>query len=291
MKTKRMLKNIISVTLMLVILSLSGCGENDSVDMTISKPIIAVTIIPQKTFVEAVCGELAEVIALIPPGHSPENYEPAPAAIEKISDAALYFTVGVQAEKAGILGDFGDIKIISLEEEVAAVYPERTFGPGERDPHIWLSPKRVKIMIEIILRELITLDPANQITYENNAAAYISQLNELDEQINSALEGVKNKKFIVYHPAFGYIADDYGLIMYSLEEEGKEATARHLQDMIDLAKNENIKAIFYQEEIDSRQSAAFAEEIGGKTIQLSPLDADYISNLKNMAKILAEVLQ
>jgi zinc transport system substrate-binding protein len=78
--------------------------------------------------------------------------------------------------------------------------------------------------------------------------------------------------------------------MYALEEEGKEATAEHLQDMIDLAKAENIKVIFYQEEIDSSQSKAFAEEIGGKTIQLSPLAADYIENLKNMAELMAEVM-
>jgi zinc transport system substrate-binding protein len=79
--------------------------------------------------------------------------------------------------------------------------------------------------------------------------------------------------------------------MYSLEEEGKEATPRHLADMIDLAKSENIKAIFYQEEIDSSQSKAFAEEIGGRTIQLSPLAADYLENLKAMAQLMAEVMQ
>ena len=102
---------------------------------------------------------------------------------------------------------------------------------------------------------------------------------------------MSNRKFIVYHPAFGYLAEDYDLTMYSLEEEGKEATPRHLADMIDLAKSENIKAIFYQEEIDSSQSKAFAEEIGGRTIQLSPLAADYIENLKAMAQLMAEVMQ
>lgn len=79
--------------------------------------------------------------------------------------------------------------------------------------------------------------------------------------------------------------------MYALEEDGKEATAQHLEEMVDLAKEENIKVIFYQEEIDSSQSEAFAEEIGGKTIQLSPLAADYINNLKNMAQTMAEAMQ
>jgi zinc transport system substrate-binding protein len=79
--------------------------------------------------------------------------------------------------------------------------------------------------------------------------------------------------------------------MYALEEDGKEATAQHLQEMIDLAKAENIKVIFYQDEIDSSQSEAFAEEIGGKTVQLAPLAANYIENLKSMADTMAEAMQ
>ena len=79
--------------------------------------------------------------------------------------------------------------------------------------------------------------------------------------------------------------------MFSLEEEGKEATPKHLAEMIDLAKREDIRAIFYQEEIDASQARAFAEEIGGKTIQLSPLAADYIDNLRAMAGLMAEVMQ
>ena len=146
-------------------------------------------------------------------------------------------------------------------------------------------------MVETIAKEMSELDPDNKGTYEQNAADYIVKLDEVDQEIKDALKGVESKNFIVYHPAFGYIADDYGLKMYSLEEEGKEATAQHLQDMIDLAKKENIKVIFYQEEIDSSQSEAFAEEIGGKTIQLSPLAADYIDNLKNMAQTMGEAMQ
>ena len=79
--------------------------------------------------------------------------------------------------------------------------------------------------------------------------------------------------------------------MFSLEEEGKEATAAHLQEMIDLAKAENIKVIFYQEEIDSSQSEAYAEEIGGKTAGLEPLAADYTQNLKKMAAVMAEAME
>jgi len=93
---------------------------------------------------------------------------------------------------------------------------------------------------------------------------------------------------MVFHPAFGYFASDYELEMYSLEEEGKEATAKRLEELIDLARRENIKAIFYQSEVDASQSKAFAEEIGGKAIMLEPLAEDYIKNLEKMARLIAE---
>jgi zinc transport system substrate-binding protein len=147
------------------------------------------------------------------------------------------------------------------------------------------------VMVASIAEEMGKLDTVNKSAYEKNAAAYIEKLDELDQEIISSLKNAANKKFIVFHPAFGYLADDYGLSMYALEEEGKEATPRHLQEMIDLAKRENIKAIFYQAEIDSRQSAAFAEEVHGKTIRLDPLAEDYIENLKKMAETIAEAAQ
>lgn len=262
-----------------------------SSEVSAEKPIIAVTIVPEQTFAEAVCGDLAEVITMVPPGNSPENYEPTPEEMEKFSKASLYFSIGVPTEEANILPSAGDVNVVSLQDAVSAVYPERTFESGERDPHIWLSPKRAVVIVQTIAQNMCELDPSNADTYQSNAQTYIDRLNELDQYIQDSLDGVQDKKFMVYHPAFGYFADDYGLTMYALEEEGKEATAQHLQDMIDLAKEENIKMIFYQEEIDSSQSAAFAEEIGGKTMQLAPLAANYIENLKSMADLMAEVMQ
>lgn len=293
---KRNFRSVLSFMIILSVVFLFGCskqGQETAKGESVEeyKPIIAVTIVPEKTFVEAVCGDLAEVVALVPPGNSPENYEPTPAEIEKFSKASLYFSIGVPTEKANILPNAGNVKVVALQDKVASAYEERKFESGERDPHIWLSPKRVEVMIEVIAYEMGKIDEANKETFEKNAEAYINQLDELDKEINEALAGVKSKKFIVYHPAFGYLAEDYGLEMYALEKEGKESTVAHLQEMIDLARQENIKVIFYQEEIDSSQSESFAEEIGGKTMQLAPLSADYIENLKKMAKTMEEVMK
>ncbi len=272
--------------------ALCACVQNnDEKEVETGRPVIAVSIVPQQSFVEAVCKDMAQVVVMIPPGSSPETNEPKPQEMELFSKADIYFSIGVPAEDANILPSVSvNTKLVKLHDEAAEVYPELTMEGG-RDPHIWLSPKRVIIMIQAIAREMSGLDPENKDIYEKNAEAYIQELKTLDEEIKTALDGVKTRKFIVFHPAFAYLADDYDLQMYALEENGREATIDRLSEMTDLAKEEDIHVIFYQAEVDSRQSEAFAEEIGGKTIQLAPLAPNYIENLSEMAAVMAEAMK
>jgi len=288
---------LIFMFLAMVLLSLTNCGkdqlpgQNENQD---EKPVIAVTIVPEKTFAEAVCGNLAEVVCLVPPGFSPENYDPTPKEMAAFGKAKLYFAVGVAAEETNIMPKaetLQGLKIIRLQDEVAAVYPEVEIGAGERDPHIWLSPKRVQIMVQTMAREMGILDPDHKQVYEDNARRYLAELTLLDKEIQEALQDVKNRKFIVFHPAYGYLAADYGLEMFALEAEGKEATPARLVEMIELAKREQIRVIFYQAEISSRQAQAFADEIGGQTIQLEPLSPDYVENLREMAALMAREMR
>ncbi|MDD4832670.1 MAG: zinc ABC transporter substrate-binding protein, partial [Clostridia bacterium] len=140
-----------------------------------------------------------------------------------------------------------------------------------------------------IASQMSALDPINADYYQSNAEEYLNQLDEVDLSLKAAVNEMDSKQFIVFHPAFGYLAEDYGLNMVALEEEGKEATAAHLQEVIDFAKAEGIKAIFYQEEIDSKQAQSFAEEIGGATVMLSPLAENYIENILSMINTIKEV--
>ncbi|KGM96795.1 ABC transporter substrate-binding protein [Clostridium novyi A str. 4552] len=297
---KKIFKTMLIMSVITCIFLLTSCAKkpgnisskDDSKD---SKPTVAVSIVPEKTFVKAVAGDLVNVITMIPPGQSPETFEPTPDLLEKFSKSKIYFTMNVPSETNSILPkakDFNpDVKIIDLPSEVKKTYKDREFSPGERDPHIWLSPKRVKIMINSITNELSNLDPKNKSTYEKNASEYIKKLDKADSNIKSSLKTLKTKAIIVYHPAFGYFTDDYGLQMIALEKEGKESTPQDMQKIVDFAKSKGVKTIFYQAETDSKQAKTFATEIGGKAEQLAPLDPNYIENLEKMANTLKSVLK
>lgn len=152
-----------------------------------------------------------------------------------------------------------------------------------RDPHIWMSPKRVVVMVEAIRDALVEADAANAEAYKKNAEDYIKKLNEQDAKLKDVLSKVKTKSFIIMHPSMGYFADEYGLEQVSIEKEGKQATAEHLKNVIDFAKDHNIKVIFYQKEFDNNQAKTIAAEVGGEVMELEPLAPNYLENLDKLS--------
>lgn len=255
------------------------------------KPAVVVTVSPQAAFVKEIAEDRVNVVTVLPPGANHETYTPPLQDMEKISSAQLYLTLGLPPEKATLLPKVAEMnpkmRIVDVQSEVAKVYTPRYFAPDDQDPHIWLSPKRAAVMVRTTAQELALLDPANRSVYETNAQRLIGQIEAVDQEIRASLQNLQNRTFIVYHPAFGYFAEDYNLTMVALEEEGKEADPRHMREVIDMAREKGINIIFYQEDIDGRQSRTFAEELGGHAEKVSPMAADYIENLKRMAKSFA----
>lgn len=253
--------------------------------------IIAVSIVPEMDFVQEVVGNKAKILCVIPEGGSPASYAPSPKALMLLRQADLYFTIGVPSEQLNIVGQLPQtIRIVPLHEAAADVYPDLMLGES-RDPHIWLSPKRVIVMVRKIAEEAAALDPENKAEYEKNAQNYIKKLQETDKEIRQIFAGRTQKTFMSFHPALGYFADEYGLTVYALEKYGKEAGAKYLQECVDIAKKNKVKAIFYQKEIAGRQVEAFAHEIGGRAVMINPLAQNYAENLLTIAKTIAETMQ
>ena len=279
---------------------LSCSGKSTQNGNGSKKIIVAVGIVPEAAFVEKVAGDLVQTVTMVPPGNNPENYQPTATVMRQLSDAALYFTLRLPAENVSILPKLNDfnpnIRVVDLQATVAAKYKllpssETHTGEGGVDHHIWLSPKRAIVMVQKIADELSAYDPVNKATYAANTANYIDQLESLDQEITSSLKSLKNRSFIVYHPAYSYFADDYDLKMVSIEMEGKQASAKDLQQVIDFAKSNGITIVLYQQEFDSHQAETLAKEIGGTALAVTPLSEDYIGGLRNIVNVLTHAKQ
>jgi zinc transport system substrate-binding protein len=268
-----------------LILSLTGCNsfteESDKIKITVA-------IEPLRYFAERIVEDNIEVITMIPQNASPENYEITTKQMMDFKNSEIYFTLELPSENNSILEVTAEnTKIVNLAEIVSDKYKPLKIG-NDNDPHILMSISRSKIIIDEILNNVIEINKDNEELYRKNAADLISDLDNLDIEIVESLNGVKNRSFIVYHPSLQYFANEYDLNMVAIQDEGKEASAIQIVNIIDFAKDNNIKVVFYQAEIDSSQAESIAEEIDGKTVMVNPLAYDYIDNYKKMSKLIKD---
>jgi zinc transport system substrate-binding protein len=151
------------------------------------------------------------------------------------------------------------------------------------DPHVWTSPRLVRLMALAIRDALTRLDPDGAAVYAANQAAFDAELAALDGELSATLSGLEHRGFLVYHPAWGYFADAYGLTQIPIQREGKEPTARRLAALIEQARAEGTRVIFVQPQFDRRAAARVAHEIGGRVEAVDPLAPDYAENLRRVA--------
>ena len=250
---------------------------------------VVVTILPQAEFVANVGGDRVKVTVMVPPGASPHTYEPKPAQMKALAGAKMYAKVGsgvefelVWLEK--LLANNKEMMVvdcskgIELREMVAG--HEEEHKHAMMDPHIWMSPLNAQIMVQNICDGLVEVDPANRHYYEQNCAAYRQKLTGIDREIREGLSGVENRRFMVYHPAFGYFASEYDLDMIPVEIEGKEPTAASLTRLIEQAKARGITVIFVEPQFDPKSAEVIAEAVAGRVVFIDPLAEDYIGNLR-----------
>lgn len=256
---------------------------------------VFVSILPQKYFVERVAGKQVVVSVMVEAGQSPETYEPTPRQMVALSQARLYFSIGVPFENTWMkrIKDANPaLRVVPMQRGIALLPLIGPSGePDGTDPHVWTSPQRVKIMAATIRDALIENDPAHRGDYESNYRAFIAELDTLDRDIQSILASAKGKPFLVFHPAWGYFAKDYGLRQIPIEAEGKEPGARALARVIDLGKREGVKVIFVQAQFNRRIAETVATEIGARVVAVNPLAENYPQNLLQVAHEFADSLK
>lgn len=290
--------------LILATLMLGGCGQRTTPE-PVDRLNVTVSILPQSYFVERIGGNHVNVNVMAGPGDEPHTYEPKPEQLKALSKAAAYFSIGVDFENAWldrIASANSEMLMVDTTQGIERMpmvthYHEEEGGEHAHDqelenpdPHIWTSPQLVKIQAQTIYEALVQIDPEHRAAYEANLQRFLQDTNALDADIRETLKGIKNRKFMVFHPAWGYFADDYGLEMVPIEIGGQEPSAAELAALISAAKKEGIQVIFAQPEFSTKAAETIAKEIGGKVLLISPLAPGWLGNLRQVADTFAEVL-
>lgn len=269
---------------------------------------VAVTLLPEAEFVEAVGGDRVEAVVMVPPGASPHTYEPTPNQMVDLSRARMYAMIGTPVEfelvwldklvaandRMRLVDCSRGIRLIATEglrghgvDQIGKVSDHH--GDAGVDPHIWLSVKNAEVMVQNICEGLIEVDAEYAEYYRANCNRYLDELNHLDEELSRLLRPLEGKPFIVFHPAFGYFARDYGLIQVAVEQRGSEPDAQYIVRLVDAARDNNIKVVFVAPQVSTRSAEVIAREINGTVVVIDPLAKDYISNMKTIAEAMLRV--
>lgn len=154
---------------------------------------------------------------------------------------------------------------------------------GAYDPHIWLSPKNGIIQAKNIAEKLSEIDPENKDYYEKNFEKIKKELEEIDKEYEKKLENKENKKFLVDHEAFSYLARDYGLIQVPLTSitSTSETDAKTMKNAIDYVKKEKITAIFYEKGESDKNVKTLADELSLDAKAINTIEYASDDDLKN----------
>jgi zinc transport system substrate-binding protein len=276
--------------------------------------LVFVSILPQQYFVQQIGGDHVEVQVMVPPGASPATYEPSPRQMVGLAKARLYFAIGVPFEAAWmdkIAAASPALTVVHTDrgirkrpmaahthdedgappaaarpengnrEHPAGDVPRQTHGTP--DPHIWLSPPLVERQADTIMAALMAADPAHAGDYARNGRRFRAAVEALDRDLQGILASMKGRRFMVFHPSWGYFADAYGLEQVPIEVEGKDPKPAQLQALIEEARARHIRVIFAQPQFSRRSAALVASEIGGQVVLVDPLAPNWMDNLKQVA--------
>lgn len=270
---------------------------------------VAVSIPPQAYFVETIGGDHVDVQVMVPANAEPVTYEPTPRQMNALSKAELYFSIGVPFEKGWLprfRSNSPDMKVVdttaNIRRRAMARHDHHDHGhdhgqddaPADsaRDPHVWLSPPLVRLQAETIRDALIEAAPERAAEFHRGFRRLAEEINSLDLAILDALTGIEPdaRRFLVFHPAFGYFGASYGLEQMAIEVEGKEPGPRELSRIVERARKMGIRVIFIEPQFAQGAARTIAREIDGEVVTLDPLARDWPAGMQAIADTLAEAL-
>ena len=281
------MKTIRLIFFPIICIILNSCVGN----LTDNRPQITVSIEPLRYLTEQIAGNRYKVTSLTPTGASPETYEPTPRQMVELSESQLYLAVGTlgfeQTQLNKMTETAPDLKIVSLMKGINLLASHDDDGhSNSADPHVWMSTGNAKILAGNIYSALCQADSTHRKEYRENLALLNAKIDSIDALIRAELKNVSHRTFLIYHPALGYFARDYGLHQLTVEQDGKEPSSARMQQLITMCRAESVRSVFIEKEYNGKSARRIAEQIGAKINIINPLGYDWPTELLNISKAL-----
>jgi zinc transport system substrate-binding protein len=273
-----------------------GCGGGGGGDA--ARMSVTVSIFPIYDIVRRIAGPDADVSLLLPPGHNEHSFDPTPKDVETASKAKVAVMVGLgldpwmeklmsgAAPKARIVkvGDrvptlnikddpLGDEEADKAREAAAKAGQkvDSTEGLGEHgsphekgatDPHVWLDPERMRLIVRAVAEELGKADSPHALDYRKRATEIDDSLAALDKEVETRSKALKTRGFVTFHGSFQYFAERYKLEIIAVIEPypGSQPSGAYISKVLDVVKSKNVPALFSEPQLDSRPAKVLSDE-------------------------------
>jgi len=301
------MKKLLPILLVLTLV-LAGCSSTpqDSPSQAEGKKqlSVSVSIASVQWLVDKIGGDLVKTQSLTSSGDDPHTYEPTPNQMTAITESDLFLTVGVEFEEVWIpkfLAANQNLTVVDISEGVERhmlddheheTHSEDDHNSEEHhhegyDPHIWLSPERMKQIADNITATLIQFDPENTAVYQANLQNVLLLINDVEAKLDDLLAEPIRKEFLMVHPSLGYLADSYGLTMLSVEIDGQEPSPAQLAEILHLSKEYGIHTLFNQLGTSPVNAQTLANQAGiSQIFEIDPMQYDWQANLLQIGEFL-----
>ena len=277
----------IYITLLIAILC-GGCTSRRPAD---GEPLY-VSILPLRSLVQGIVGDDFDIEVLVPPGASPETFEPTPRQFVGLNKARMVFNVGLIDFETTLLAKIEDqAKVVNLSRGIELIAGTCSHGSHGHththgiDPHVWTSPRALQKMAENAYEAIRKAYP-DSVKYETNYRLLQQELKALDERTAARIAASDVEYFIIYHPALTYYARDYGLRQIAIEADGKEPSAKQLTQLIRQAREDGVRRILYQSQFPASAVEVIARDIDAEYAEVDPLREDVIANIEEITGII-----
>ncbi|GLS91889.1 ABC transporter substrate-binding protein [Psychromonas marina] len=242
------------------------------------KLTIGITLQPYFSYVKAVVGDKAEVLALVDEGFNPHNYQPQANDLRRLKqmDVIVVNAIGHDdfAMKVIKAANRHDLIIIKANQDVPLLPAMgQSVGTGAVNPHTFVGISTTIQKVYSIANEMAKIDPENAQQYRANARAYARKFRKMKHNAMLALGDIDTAgmKVATTHNAYGYLLQEFGVEVNAVIEpaHGVEPSASQLQETIEKIRSSNIDVLFYELNMPNRYVDTIEKETGVRLYRFS----------------------
>ncbi len=307
---RRMLRLLLLVVMIVSTGPFHCCLSAAAPVVLAAEPLNVVVTLPVlKDWVQQVGGPHVRVTSLMTGYESEHTYSPKPSDLVAVRKAALLFEVGAGLEVwvSSLVKNAGNGRLqvvttskgIELIQDHAEPAGSAHAHHGAGNPHVWLDPEAAATMVRHISDAMVSADPTHAPDYRANTTVYLQALTDVQQETLERLKKTPSRAVIVHHPAWPYFARRYDMQIAGtiLTQPGGEPSARHLHRLIAKMKQDHIRVIISEVQLNQKVPQLLAKETGARIAVLTTLPgglpgtATYLDMLRYNVLQLAQALE